>query len=258
MDVQMVNGTDSSDAVQAIEQDRADLGLAYADAVFSSYSAPEGGGKSSHLRGVSLLEPLPLYFLARTSSGIRQASDIRGHRLAMVGSGALVSWTLGGLVLDALGVDTSTVTGLPSREAVQTALTDGTVDAVLLSGWRPSTAAVFGELRASVAVVPVDGKPIDQLRREYPFIRSVTVPLVLYPGQPRPVVTVGMDVLVICRSDLDEALVHDAIKELFVVYPRLSGVEATLRFLKLDEAPATPIPLHPGAARYFRERELSR
>ena len=26
----------------------------------------------------------------------------------------------------------------------------------------------------------------------------------------------------------------------------------------LERAPATPIPLHPGAARYYRQRELSR
>ena len=42
-------------------------------------------------------------------------------------------------------------------------------------------------------------------------------------------------------------------KEMFLAYPSLSNVEATLRFLNLDEAAGTPIPLHPGAARYYRE-----
>jgi TRAP-type uncharacterized transport system substrate-binding protein len=31
-----------------------------------------------------------------------------------------------------------------------------------------------------------------------------------------------------------------------------------LRLVDLQQAPATPIPLHPGAARYYRERELAR
>ena len=64
--------------------------------------------------------------------------------------------------------------------------------------------------------------------------------------------------VVVCREDLDESLVYALTAQLFEAFPRLSGVEANLRFLNLDEAPATPIPLHAGAARYFRERELSR
>ena len=70
--------------------------------------------------------------------------------------------------------------------------------------------------------------------------------------------TVGIDMMIVCRRDMDEALVYRLTRELFEVFPRLARVEATMRFLNLEEAPATPIPLHPGAARYFRERELSR
>jgi TRAP-type uncharacterized transport system substrate-binding protein len=64
--------------------------------------------------------------------------------------------------------------------------------------------------------------------------------------------------LIVCRRDLDEQVVNDLTEQLFAVFPRLARIEATLRFLNLEEAPATPIPLHPGAARYYRERELSR
>jgi TRAP-type uncharacterized transport system substrate-binding protein len=64
--------------------------------------------------------------------------------------------------------------------------------------------------------------------------------------------------VIVCRRDLDERLAYRLTEQLFAVFPRLATVEATLRFLNVDEAPATPIPLHPGAARYFRERELSR
>ena len=58
--------------------------------------------------------------------------------------------------------------------------------------------------------------------------------------------------LIVCRRDLDEQTVYRLTEQLFNVFPRLARVEATLRFLNLDEAPATPIPLHKGAARYFR------
>jgi TRAP transporter TAXI family solute receptor len=257
VDVRAVPTADSAAAVAAIEGGTADFGLAYADAVYATYATHASRRSATVLRGVSVLEPLPLYVLTRKNSGIERVGDIRGRRIAVAAPGVLASWSLGDLLLRAVGVDPASVRSLPRTELV-TGLTDGTLDAVLISGWVQTMRSQFEGLRASTRVLPVEGAPIEQLRAQYPFIRPVTVPRVLYAGQEHPVRTVGMDVLVVCRSDLSEAVVYEATKHLFIAYPSLSNVEATLRFLNLDEAPATPIPLHPGAARYFRERELSR
>jgi TRAP-type uncharacterized transport system substrate-binding protein len=40
--------------------------------------------------------------------------------------------------------------------------------------------------------------------------------------------------------------------------PDLVKGDAAARLIDVDQAPATPIPLHPGAARFYRERELFR
>ena len=84
------------------------------------------------------------------------------------------------------------------------------------------------------------------------------IPRDIYPGQDKIVPTVGIDMLIVCRRDLDEKLAYRLTEQLFSVFPRVARVEATMRFLNIEEAPATPIPLHAGATRYFRERELSR
>jgi len=68
--------------------------------------------------------------------------------------------------------------------------------------------------------------------------------------------TIGVDSLLICRKDLDESIVYDLTKHFFEALPALSSSLDALRFMDLDESPATPIPLHDGAARYYREREL--
>jgi TRAP-type uncharacterized transport system substrate-binding protein len=44
----------------------------------------------------------------------------------------------------------------------------------------------------------------------------------------------------------------------FEALPAQPFLQDALRFMDLDQAPATPIPLHEGAARYYRERELMR
>ena len=41
-------------------------------------------------------------------------------------------------------------------------------------------------------------------------------------------------------------------------YRRLPVAQTSARLIDLVNAPATPVPLHPGAARYYRERDLFR
>ena len=45
-------------------------------------------------------------------------------------------------------------------------------------------------------------------------------------------------------------------RRFFDALPSLSSSQDALRFIDLEQAPAMPIPLHEGAARYYREREL--
>jgi TRAP-type uncharacterized transport system substrate-binding protein len=65
--------------------------------------------------------------------------------------------------------------------------------------------------------------------------------------------------VLVCSSDLDATLVYELTRRLFESLPRMSSyLRTSLRLMDLHEASATPIPLHEGAARYYRERELTR
>jgi TRAP-type uncharacterized transport system substrate-binding protein len=65
-----------------------------------------------------------------------------------------------------------------------------------------------------------------------------------------------VDGLLICRRDLDEPLVYELTKQL-IASRQSAEPGGPLARMDLQLAPATPIPLHDGAARYYRERELS-
>ena len=70
--------------------------------------------------------------------------------------------------------------------------------------------------------------------------------------------TIGVDRLLVCRSDLDDALVHELTRHFIEALPEIfRPLRSSARLLDLDSASATPIPLHPGAAQYYRERELA-
>lgn len=250
----------SSEGLAQIEAGTLDLGVVLADDAYRAYfgATPGVGTSTSAVRAISLLQPLPTYLLARTGSSIRSVSDLSGKTVAVGPEGSSV-WKLGTMVLKAFGVANATVKAIGSRETAVKGLRDGTYDAIMLPGYVYPEAFTETLLREGGAyLVPIDGPAVEQMRRELPFVRVVMIPRDIYPGQDKIVPTVGIDMMIVCRRDLDDALVYRLTRELFEVFPRLARVEATMRFLNLEEAPATPIPLHPGAARYFRERELSR
>ena len=257
LDIQEQPSLSSTDVLRMIQNDTLDFGVALADDAYRAHFGQGGDAASSEVRGISLLQPLPMYLLVRAGSNVRSVSDLQG-RVVATGPRNTSSWTLGTLVLKAFKVESVTIKPLNSREAAAQGLKDGSLDAIMLPGYVYPDEVTLAVIRDGAYLLPIDGPPIEQLRRESPFVRVVMIPRDIYPGQDKIIPTVGIDMLIVCRRSLDDQLAYRLTEQLFTVFPRLARVEATMRFLNLDEAPATPIPLHPGAARYFRERELSR
>jgi TRAP transporter TAXI family solute receptor len=136
-------------------------------------------------------------------------------------------------------------------------LVNGTLHAMFDTAIYPA-ASVTQATREGARLVPIAGPAIERLRHEYPFLRVTVIPRDTYPGGSQTIRTIGVDSLLVCRRDLDETLVYDLTRRFFEALPSLSSSQGALRFMDLDQAPATPIPLHDGAARFYRERELLR
>jgi TRAP transporter TAXI family solute receptor len=127
-------------------------------------------------------------------------------------------------------------------------LAEGQLDAAFLS----LNASVHAAAESGARLVPISGEWIEQLRQQYPFLQTVLVPANTYKNQREPLETVGVDLLLACRADLPEDVVYRLAKAYF------EGLQRSAPATDLARAPATPIPLHAGAARYYRERALSR
>jgi TRAP transporter TAXI family solute receptor len=241
--------------IEVLQRSEADIGLAYADVAYMAYvgrltAPPPGAGE---IRGIAVLELAPVHLVVRAGLSIRDASELRGTRIAVgpTGSGSALTAQI---VLLALGVDSAAarVEPLKYNEAAAR-LTAGSLDAMFVTGGDPVD-SVRAAMAAGARLIPLAGPAIERLRREYPFFRTTVVRGGMYAGQPAPVATIGVDSLLVCRRGLDEATAHDLTRQFFAALPSLP----MLSFMDVDEAPATPIPLHEGAARYYRERELSR
>jgi hypothetical protein len=208
------------------------------------------------LRGLSVLQLTPVQLVVRTASGIRGVPDLVGRSLVVGPAGSGVPSTAA-LVLRAFGVAPARVRtiAVPFKEGTSL-LRRGAVDAMFLNATYPAE-GVRDAISAGAHLMSIDGPPVEALRREYPFFRLARIPADTYANQPDAVYTIGTDVLMVCRDDLEEGTAYELTKQFFDTLSRLPPPDS-LRLMNLDSAAATPIPLHPGAARYFRERELFR
>lgn len=243
----------------AIQRGTADIGFGFSDVAYIAFGGGLGGGSRPYdrLRGIAVLQLTPLHFVARAGSGIRAITDLRGRRVSVGLPGTGTALTVQ-LVLEAFGVRRSEVDveNLSFDEAARR-LVDGSLDAMFDTAIYPAD-SVETATAAGARLLPLVGPSIDRLRREYPFFRPAVIPRNTYPGVDGAVRTIGVDSLLVCSRDLDESLVHDLTKGFFDALPSLSSSVDALRFMDLEQSPATPIPLHAGAARFYRERELLR
>jgi TRAP transporter TAXI family solute receptor len=246
--------------VQALQHGEADIGFTFADVAYFAYIGElrEEPRPFDRLRGIAVLQMTPLHLMARPEAGIRSIRDLRGRRVGIGPPGSGTALTAG-LLAEEFGIAAAEWDEemLPFNEAARR-LADGSIDAAFVNAAYPAESVAVAT-RSGSTLVPVDGPVIDRLRGEYPFLRLTFIPAGTYANQPAPVRTVGVDSLLVCRADLPDEIVYSLTKALFEeVLPIVSSQRVSLRQLDLDQAPATPMPLHAGATRYYRERELTR
>lgn len=241
--------------LDALENGAADVGVSFADAAYAAYI-----GRLSHqphtftrLRALALLQLSPVQLIVSDQAAVHSVLDLRGRRVRIGGAGSGSAETAE-LILEAYGIDPESIRAdLRSRADSIADLATGKLDAMFILARYPVD-SVTQALQHGSHLLPLVGHPIEQLRRDYPFFRPMLIPAGVYPRQPLPVRTIGVNSLLLCRADLEEELVYRLTKALFQEVAETPT--ELLRLLDLGRAAATPIPLHAGAARYYREREL--
>lgn len=247
------------DNLEWLQSGEADLGFAFADITYLAFVGrlDERPRPFDRLRGVAVLQPTAVHVLIRPGSGITTIEQLRGRRVALgpARSGTAITAKV---LLDAFNVPITEVRGeyLPFLDSAN-GVVRGDLDAAFVSAGYPAE-SVLTATRGGATLLEVSGPLVERLRTDYPFLRVALIPAGTYPTLRGPVHTVGIDTLLVCSAELAETLVYRLTKTFFDLLPDLARQVDALRRMDLPRAPATPIPLHDGAARYYRERELLR
>lgn len=246
--------------VSAVDGGQGQLGLAQSDVVYLAYRRGIESKLYPHknLRAITVLWVNNLYVLVRRDSPFRSIDDLKGRRVGVIRQGTSGEFSTR-IVLGAHGMTYADVHPIfEPTDDLMPKLGAGEIDAafsanpVMLSGARTLNETV------PLRLLPIGRAVTNALRGSYPFLRPVTIAANQLPGQTEPIETLGAEWLLVCRSDLSEELVYQLTRAFFEQLPKMARTHGEAALIDPEQGPATPIPLHAGAARYYREREILR
>ncbi len=233
-----------------------DIGIANSDmAIFAYEGEPPFDRPHENIRGfVNGMSPGVVHYAVLADSDIHTLADLKGKRIAVGPQGNSTSLFLE-KVLDMLGISWDDI--IPSylsfSEGMQ-ALTDGKVDMAIASA-APPVAAVQ-ELAASgkdFRLLEFDDEFKAKFLEKYPYYIEYVIPGETY-GLSEDTKTVATENILIINANLSEDFVYELTKAVLENLPTLVASAPTADTITLENAPFTSIPLHEGAAKYYREK----
>ncbi len=257
-----VNSAGSGANVQALGAGTADFAII--QGLFGSYAATGTGPVSApqkNLRSITMLwQNVEQFVLANSKVKSGTVDDLKGVKGMSMAMGKQNSGTIGSntVLLSGMGIDINKDYKLvyagygPSADAMANGQAIG---GGLPSG--PPTGAIT-KLMASnegkftiLDVTPEQAKAMDGGRNLWvPY----TIAAGTYPGQTKDIKTIAQPNFLAVNASVDEEHVYLVTKTMYENLGFLTAIHPATKAMAVEKAMAgLPVPLHPGAARYYKE-----
>lgn len=238
-----------------IQRRDSDLAIALADTVYQAYHGGKRfNGKKIDVLALGSLYPNAIQIVTLADSGITKLSDLKGKRVSVgaPGSGTEVNAKA---LLEANGMsfDDFEVQRLNFNET-SNALRDGDIDVGFWSVGPPTSSILSLANTRDIALISLTDKEIANARKVVPVFAPYQLRAGVYDGVDTPTSTIGVPNVLTVNKAMSDDLAYKITKLLFEKVDKLRAIhpaayDTTVKF-SLD---STPIPLHPGALRYYEE-----
>ncbi|KPP91360.1 MAG: TRAP-type uncharacterized transport system, periplasmic component [Rhodobacteraceae bacterium HLUCCA08] len=234
----------------------ADLAIALADTVAQAHTGTGRfeGQQLPMVRGVASLYANMVHIVALDGSGINSLEDLRGKRVSIgaPGSGTEVN-TAAILQANGISYDDIDEQRLNFNETAD-ALANGDIDAGFWSVGAPTSSILNLATTQDIVIIPLTEDELAAALAADSTFATTTLPAGTYTGVDADITVLGIPNVLTVSSEMSDDLAYaitsamfENIAELQAVHPAAN--QTTIEFT-LD---ATPVPLHPGAIRYYEE-----
>lgn len=259
-----ISSAGSGENVRLIREGEAQFGIM--QGLYGYYAASGTGpleevGPQENLRSVTMLWQNVEHFLvsadAAETGTMADIVALKGEGMAM---GRQNSGTIGSnaTILSGFGIDIETDYELvfggygPSAEALQNGQVKGAgIPAGIPVGAISQLMASAGD---KVALLSFTDDQMAQADGDRGLWTPFTIPAGTYPGQDADVQTIAQPNFLATSADIPEEHVYQMTKAVYENLPFLNAIHPATKVMAVESAIAgLPLPLHPGAARYYKE-----
>ena len=236
--------------IQELEDGTAELGFAQSDVMAYAYD----GTNLFEGKPVTTFSTLGALYqeqvqIVTCDPSITSVADLAGKNVSIGAAGSGVYFNAID-ILGAYGLSESDIN--PTYQSFgdsADALKDGKIDAAFIVAGAPTTAITDLSTTKTAYLISLDQAHIQQLIAENNFYSEAVIPAGTYAGQTNDVVTVGVDAVII---------VYALTADIFDNAPDLIENHAKYAEISLEKgASVASVPYHPGAAKYFAEKNIT-
>lgn len=246
----------SVENLNLVQGGRGELAFTLGDSLSEGWKGNEELGFKQplkKLRAVAGIYANYIQIVASEESGIKTLADLKGKRIS-VGAPRSGTEVNARAILKAAGLsyeDFSKVEYLPFGQSVEL-MKNRQLDVTLQSAGLG--VASIRDLASSIniVVVPI---PADVVARVGdPAYQSGVIPAGTYSGQTADAPTAIIKNFLVTNEDVPADTVYTMTRALFDNMDQMVAAHAAAKGIKREEAAkGSPVPLHPGAERYYRE-----
>ena len=259
-----INSAGSGENVRLLREDEAQFAIL--QGLFGYYAATGTGpvekdGPQKDLRAITMLWPNVEQFVVAAddakSGTMADFVALKGESMAL---GRQNSGTIGSnaTILSGFGIDIDEDYTLvhagygPSAEALQNRQVKGiSTPAGVPTG---AISQLFASMGDDVKMLDFTDEELAKADAEKDLWTRYVIPAGTYPGQAADINTIAQPNFLAVRSDVPEEHVYLITKTVYENLPFLQAIHPATKAMAIENAiGGIPLPLHPGAIRYYEE-----
>ncbi|WP_404376881.1 TAXI family TRAP transporter solute-binding subunit [Vreelandella aquamarina] len=234
----------------------ADMALALADTVYQAYTGTGDfdGRQIENTRALASVYPNAVQLVTLAESDIQSIADLAGKRVSVGAPGSGTELNARAL-LEANGVsyDDFTPQRLNFNETAD-AIRDGDIDAGFWSVGPPTSSILNLAATRDIRLISLTDEEVANAQEAEEVFAPYKLAAGMYEGMDEAVQTIGIPNVLVVNSDMDEELAYQLTQLLFENTDELIAVHPAANDTTIEfTMDSTPVPLHPGAIRYFEE-----
>jgi TRAP transporter TAXI family solute receptor len=249
----------SAENLNLLQAGRGEVAFTLGDTLNEAWKGNEEAGFKAplkKLRSIAAIYPNYIHFIASADSGIKTLADLKGKRIS-VGAPKSGTELNSRDILKGAGLsykDLGKVEYLGYAESVEL-IKNRQLDATLLSSGLGVAAVRDLATAVKIVVLPIPAEVVAKIGEA--AYQTGTIPANTYNGQTADVPTVAVQNFLVTHEGVPTDTVYLMTKSMFENLDVMAASHAAAKAIRKETAAkGSPVPLHPGAEKYYKEAGL--